>query len=291
MHGGPSSPVRRNLGTKSERVNTVRYCAFYPISHTLPVTQTLRAVVLDVDGTLVDSERDGHRVAFNLAFEELDLPYRWSPELYGELLLVTGGKRRIAGYLEREGVGEPERDDLAARLHRRKTELFQGLIEDGRVQPRPGVPELLDELATEGVRVSVATTGSRQWVAPLLDQLFGLDRFEVVITCEEAPDLKPDPSAYLLALEQLKLEPGGEVVALEDSHNGLVAAKAACLSCVVVVNDYTREQDFADSELVLDGFGADGPVGVLHDPYQLAPGPRLDVATLRRVAKSSRGQG
>ena len=251
---------------------------------------TLRAVVIDVDGTLVDSERDGHRVAFNLAFEELELPYRWSPELYGELLLITGGKRRIAGYLEREGVDEPEREDLAARLHRRKTELLQGLIEDGKVQPRPGVPELLDELAADGVRVSVATTGSRQWVAPLLDQLFGLDRFEALITGEEAPDLKPDPSAYLLALDEMNVAPGADVVALEDSHNGLVAAKAARLSCVVVVNDYTREQDFADSELVLDGFGADGPVGVLHDPYGLAPGRRLDVATLRRVAGRGGGQ-
>lgn len=248
------------------------------------VTDDLRAVVLDVDGTLVDSERDGHRVAFNLAFEDLGLPYRWDPEVYGELLLVTGGKRRLATYLAREGVDEPERDDLAGRLHRRKTELFQELIEDGKVQPRPGVPELLDELAAEGVRVSVATTGTRAWVAPLLDQLFGLDRFEVVITREEAPDLKPDPSAYFLALEAMNVPPGPDVVALEDSHNGLVAAKAAKLACVVVVNDYTRDQDFADSELVLDGFGGDGSVGVLRDPYQLAPETRLDVATLRRVA-------
>lgn len=134
------------------------------------------------------------------------------------------------------------------------------------------------------MRLSVATTGSRAWVAPLLDQLFGLDRFEVVITGDEAPDLKPDPSAYLLALEKMEVPTGADVVALEDSRNGLVAAKAARLSCVVVVNDYTRDQDLADGDLVLDSFGVDGSVGVLRDPYALAPENRLDVATLRRVA-------
>ncbi|MEX2289248.1 MAG: HAD-IA family hydrolase [Mycobacteriales bacterium] len=248
------------------------------------MTDDLRAVVLDVDGTLVDSERDGHRVAFNLAFEELGLPYRWDPELYGELLLVTGGERRLASYLEGQGQGEAERSELARRLHRRKTELFQELIQDGRVQPRPGVTELLDELAAERVRVSVATTGSRAWVAPLLDRLFGLDRFEVVITGDEVDVLKPDPAAYLQALEAMEVPPAPDVVALEDSRNGLVAARAAGLSCVVVVNDYTREQDFSGSELVLDGYGADSAPRVLHDPYRLAPDRRLDVATMRRVA-------
>lgn len=248
------------------------------------MTDDLRAVVLDVDGTLVDSERDGHRVAFNLAFEELGLPYRWDPELYGELLLVTGGERRLARYLEREGQGEAERNDLARRLHRRKTQLFQELIQEGQVQPRPGVTELLDELAAERVRVSVTTTGSRAWVGPLLEQLFGLDRFEVVITGDEVDVLKPDPAAYLQALEAMAVPPAPDVVAIEDSRNGLVAARAAGLSCVVVVNDYTREQDFSGSELVLDGYGADQTRVVLHDPHRLAPDGRLDVATLRRVA-------
>ena len=67
---------------------------------------SLRAVIFDVDGTLVDSERHGHRVAFNLAFEEFGLPYRWGEEEYGELLRTTGGRRRIDGYLRSKGVDE-----------------------------------------------------------------------------------------------------------------------------------------------------------------------------------------
>ena len=59
------------------------------------------ALIFDVDGTLADTERDGHRVAFNLAFRDAGLDWEWSPELYGELLAVTGGKERIRYYLER----------------------------------------------------------------------------------------------------------------------------------------------------------------------------------------------
>lgn len=241
----------------------------------------LRAVVLDVDGTLVDSERDGHRVAFNLAFEELGLAYHWSPEQYGELLLVPGGKQRLNAFLTEQGV---DSEDLVQRLHHRKTELLQGLIEQDRVQPRPGVRRLLDEIAAEGVRVAVATTGSRRWVSLLLDRLFGIERFEVVITGEDAPVLKPDPAAYLRAVEAMGIEPGPQVVAVEDSHAGLTAAKGADLSCVVVVNDYTRGHELSSGDLVVDQF--DGPLAVLHDPWSLAP-QRLDLATLGAVARTA----
>ena len=247
----------------------------------------LRAVVLDVDGTLVDSERDGHRVAFNLAFEELSLPYRWTPEAYGELLVVPGGQQRLTAFLTDQGVAEDGRNALVRRLHGRKTELFQELVEQGRILPRTGVRELLDDLAAEGVRVAVATTGSRAWVSRLLEQQFGLERFEAVITGEDAPVLKPDPAAYLRAAEAMNLDPAAGLVAVEDSHAGLRAAKAAGLSCVVVVNDYTRGQDFSGADLVLDGF--DGPPAALHDPFGLAPDKRLDVATLARVARRAVG--
>ncbi len=247
----------------------------------------LRAVVLDVDGTLVDSERDGHRVAFNLAFEEAGLDDRWDVELYGELLEVTGGERRIATYFEQQGMTEVERSERAARLHARKTEIFTEMASRGDIEPRTGVDEFLDELEGAGVRLAVATTGSRQWVAPLLDRLFGLERFEVVVTSAEAPERKPDPSAHEMALKGLDLA-ASAAPAVEDSLNGLRAAKSAGLACVVVVNDYTREQDFDGAALVLDGFGRpDAPASVLADPHGLDPPGRLDLDTLRRLAATS----
>jgi len=240
--------------------------------------------VFDVDGTLVDSERDGHRVAFNRAFEEAGLPDRWDVELYGELLEITGGDRRIKAYFKRRGMPADECAELARRLHPRKTEIFTEMAKSGEIEPRPGVRELLSELEDAGVRLAVATTGTGAWVHPLLERSFGAGRFEVVVTADEAPERKPDPSAHQLALAGLGL-PAAAAPAIEDSLNGLRAAKAAGLACVIVVNDYTREQDFEAADLILDSFGsAKDSASVLSDPHALEPPGRLDVETLRRLA-------
>ncbi len=103
--------------------------------------------MLDVDGTLVDSERDGHRIAFNRAFEEAGLADRWDVERYGELLAVTGGERRLNAYFQEQGMPADERQHFASSLHRRKTEIFTEMASQGEIKPRPGVPEFLDELA------------------------------------------------------------------------------------------------------------------------------------------------
>jgi len=238
----------------------------------------------------VDSERDGHRVAFNQAFEEFGRPDRWDEDLYGQLLDVTGGKRRLHAWLARQGMPEHERDELVPRLHARKNEIFTQLAIDGKVPVRPGVGRLLDELGDEGARLAVATTGSRDWVEPLLARQFGAGRFEVMVTADEAAERKPDPQAYDLVLEKLGLAPA-EAVAVEDAAPGLAAAKAAGLACVVVVNDYTAGHDLSAADLVLDSFGeVDAPAGVLADPHHLDPPGRLDAATLRRLAGPS-GRG
>jgi HAD superfamily hydrolase (TIGR01509 family) len=204
-------------------------------------------------------------VAFNVAFEEFGLPWRWGVEQYGELLAVTGGRARLDAFLAGEGVPEAKRADLVVRLHERKTERFLELLSTGAVAPRPGVREFLEKVAAAGLRLAVATTGSLQWVEPLLDRHFGPGRFEVVVGGDDVRETKPDPAAYLIALERLGLEPP-EAVAVEDSVPGLGAALRAGIVCVVVPNDYTCGQDFAGAALVAGGF------------------EELDVAALRRLA-------
>ncbi|MET8246933.1 HAD-IA family hydrolase [Streptomyces sp. NPDC005202] len=211
------------------------------------------AIVFDVDGTLVDSERDGHRVAFNAAFAAAGLPYRWNVEAYGRLLKITGGRRRIAGFLESQGYRSEEAAALAATLHADKTARFREMVEQGRIPARPGVPELLAELAATGITLAVATTGTRAWVEPLLDRLFGSGTFAVVVTGTEVPALKPDPAVYGEALARLGVPPA-RALAVEDSANGLAAALGAGLRCVIVANDYTRGEDFTGALAVLDGF-------------------------------------
>ncbi|MEU6574818.1 HAD-IA family hydrolase [Streptomyces sp. NPDC046805] len=210
-------------------------------------------VVFDVDGTLVDSERDGHRIAFDAAFAAAGLPYRWSVEAYGRLLTITGGRRRIATFLERQGYGSDEAAALADVLHADKTARFRAMVEQGRVPARPGVPELIAELMDAGVTLAVATTGTREWVEPLLERLFGAGTFAEVVTGTEVPALKPDPSVYREVLERLGVSPA-EALAVEDSANGLTAALGAGLRCVVVTNDYTRGQDFTGALRAYDDF-------------------------------------
>jgi HAD superfamily hydrolase (TIGR01509 family) len=212
----------------------------------------LAAVVFDVDGTLVDSERDGHRIAFNAAFEEAGLPDHWDIATYGRLLRITGGARRLACWFEQTGRSADDARRLAERLHARKTAIMRDLIEDGKVQARPGVHRLLDELEAGGVPMHVATTGTRAWVEPLLDRVFG-PRFQIVVTGTEVPDLKPSPAAYA---EVLRLAgcPIDRTVAVEDSQNGVRAAIAAGLSVVAAHNEYTRDDDLSGAVLVVDGF-------------------------------------
>ena len=210
--------------------------------------------MFDVDGTLVDSECDGHRVAFNTAFEEAGLPDRWDVVTYGSLLRVTGGGRRLTQWFEDQGRTPEQARELATALHRRKTEIMRGLVEDGRICARPGVLRLLDELDQAGVAMHVATTGTRAWVEPLLEQVFG-PRFQTVVTGTEVTELKPSPAVYL---EVLKLTgcAAERTVAIEDSANGVRAALGAGLRCVAAYNDYTRTDDLIGATLVTSGLDA-----------------------------------
>lgn len=231
-------------------------------------TNSPLAAVFDVDGTLVDSERHGHRVAFNDAFAAFDLPYAWDEATYGRLLAITGGQQRLSAYLTEQGYAADEADRLARDLHQAKTTRFRELCEQGRIPPRSGVTELLDDLAAADTPVAVATTGTREWVAPLLDHLFGLHRFTLVLTGTEVPRRKPASDVYDAVCARLRREPG-EIVAIEDSANGLTAARRAGLPCLIAVNDYTRDEDFTDAGLVTDGFCdaavLQGPDGLLED--------------------------
>ncbi|MGI9033598.1 MAG: HAD-IA family hydrolase [Acidimicrobiales bacterium] len=251
-----------------------------------PKAGGLQAVILDVDGTLVDSERHGHRVAFNQAFEAFGLPWRWDEDTYGELLRITGGQRRLHHYLADQGVGDDERDELVPALHARKTEILGDLVEAGRIEVRPGAQRLLHEVAEAGVFLAVATTGSRAWVDGLLRRLVGDVEFAAVVTGDDVTHRKPDPEAFTVALERLGVAPD-VAVAVEDSSEGLAAAGGAGLACAVVVNGYTADHDLGAAELVVDGFGApDAPARVLADWVGTGCEGVVDLAVLERLAAS-----
>ncbi len=220
----------------------------------------VRAVLFDVDGTLADTERDGHRLAFNAAFEEFSLDWEWDVELYGELLAITGGKERILHYMEKYVPAELNKsglDSWIASLHKAKTRHFVALLESGKISLRPGVGRLIQHLRDSKIKIAIATTTTPENVTALLKSTLGEDSpgwFDVIGAGDIVPGKKPEPDIYLWVLERLGL-PAHQCIAIEDSENGIKASLAAGLDTIVTVNDYTRLQDFSGARLLLSDLG------------------------------------
>lgn len=221
---------------------------------------TLKALLFDVDGTLADTERDGHRVAFNRAFAEAGLDWEWSEELYGKLLAVTGGKERIRYYLDNfnsafERPGGLE--GFIAGLHQAKTRHYVQMLSEGLIPLRPGVNRLIGEAREAGMRLAVVTTTTPENVSALLENAMDPDAmswFEVIAAGDVVPAKKPAPDIYAYAMEKLGLSPE-ECIAFEDSHNGIRASMGAELKTIIAVNGYTRYEDFTGATIVLDNWG------------------------------------
>jgi HAD superfamily hydrolase (TIGR01509 family) len=233
--------------------------------------QRFNALIFDVDGTLADTERDGHRPAFNAAFAEAGLSWDWSVDLYGELLAVTGGKERIRYFIDRWRPDSTPTGDLErfiADLHRRKTVHYLKLLRSGAIPLRDGVMRLLREARDAGIRLAIATTTTPENVTTLLacsGEPDMPDWFDVIAAGDVVPAKKPAPDIFRLALESLGLPPQA-CIAVEDSANGVRSALGAGLrSLLVTLSYYTRAEDFSGAALVVDGLGSPG-----HPPSVLA---------------------
>lgn len=259
----------------------------------------LEALIFDVDGTLADTERDGHRVAFNRAFADAGLGWEWSVELYGRLLEVTGGKERIRYFLDRfePGFQRPaDLDGFIAGLHRAKTDHYTKMLAEGAIPMRSGVKRLLQEARAAGVRLGIATTTTPANVTALLEHALAPDAvswFEVIAAGDIVPAKKPAADIYHYALEQMNLTPG-DCLAFEDSHNGIRSSLGAGLATVVITNGYTCDHDFSGAALVIDEFGEpDAPFQVLAGDagdarcFDLALARRIHAEGWRRASQPS----
>jgi HAD superfamily hydrolase (TIGR01509 family) len=235
----------------------------------------LKALIFDCDGVLVDTERDGHRVGFNRAFKELGIDAEWDVPLYGKLLQVAGGKERMRAYFDEygwpQGADTPEaKDALILKLHKLKTEITAGLVAEGGLPLRPGISRIVDEAIAAGTKLGVCTTSNPKFIDAVLD-LFGPDRkakFDFVHAGDVVSKKKPDPEIYELAKQSLGL-PVHECMVVEDSRNGLLAARGAGLPTLITTSTYTVDEDFTGAAKVVPELG-DTPGVTLREMSELA---------------------
>jgi len=227
----------------------------------------LRALIWDVDGTVAETERDGHLPAFNQAFAEMGLPWFWDEAEYTRLLHVTGGRERLLQGMRTRAdapAAPAQREALARELHRRKNLAYAARVAQGLIPARPGVLRLMDECTAAGVALAIATTTSTSNVEALFGSLMGSgwrSRFAAVVCAEDVQAKKPDPEAYTVALQRMGVA-AEQAFAMEDSPNGLHAARRAGLRCGITRSVFFADCAFDGAAWVQDSLESPRPVGL-----------------------------
>ena len=199
----------------------------------------LRDVFWDVEGTLADTEMDGHRPSFNAAFAELGLPIVWDPKLYSELLSIPGGLRRVRTHAAQLGLTISESKLLE--LRDRKRFHYLRRVRDGHVGWRPGVLRLLRELHDNGIQQWIVTSSGKASVSALLDAgRAERPSFNGIVSSDDVRQGKPAADGYFRALELSCCAPEN-VLAIEDSAAGLQAACAASIPCLLTPSPWDAD--------------------------------------------------
>lgn len=229
----------------------------------------LKALIFDCDGVLAETEANGHRVAFNKVFAEENLGVEWDVATYGEKLKIAGGKERMRTiFTDPDFTGDVgDLDEYIKKLHKRKTDLYMELIEQGLLPPREGVKRLAEEAHDKGIQLAIGSTSNERGVKLIAKTVFGdkvYGYFKTILAGDVVSRKKPDPEIYLLAAEKLGVKPE-ECCVVEDTGNGLAAAKAAGMKCVVTRSQYSKDEPFPEADLAVDSLGDSAENGVTID--------------------------
>lgn len=252
-----------------------------------------KALILDCDGVLADTELDGHLVAFNQAFTELGLPFQWSEAEYDGLLKVGGGKERMLAYLaqhpEIDLGSDEDKAAKVAEVHKLKSKLYVELVEAGKLPGRPGVKRLIESALDDGWQVAVASTSATKSVEAVLAAVVGpltRGRMAGVWAGDIVPAKKPAPDIYLMALRELG-RTADEAVVIEDSESGAKAAAAAGIRHIVTVSSFTTRDPFPAASVVVSNLGEPDQPAEFLAGVDLRHDGLIDLESLRAAVAST----
>ncbi len=218
----------------------------------------LKAIFFDQDGVIIDTERDGHRVSFNETFKAFGYSFQWGVDEYHKLLQIAGGKERMKSYMDEKGItakmSPEEVDELIKKMHKFKTDKFIEMIESGQLPLRPGIRRFMQEANQAGLVIGICTTSDVKAAHAIAYKVLADIKLSFVLAGDMVTKKKPDPEIYNLAMQNCGLGPQ-ECLVVEDSRNGLLAAKNAGLRVVATTNPYTEKEDLHEAELILTCLG------------------------------------
>jgi HAD superfamily hydrolase (TIGR01509 family) len=206
----------------------------------------IRAIIFDFDGLIVDTEGPMFLVWQRIYRERgQDMPRERWQSLIGT---ATGPFDPLVDLPQRTGEALTA-DELNAleRLYYREATISQKLL--------PGVDDYLVDARELGLKTAIASSSSREWVLEHLERFGIAPRFDVIVSREEVAMTKPDPALYRVTLQRLGMRPD-QAIALEDSSNGIRAAKAAGITCVAVPNPMTADLDLSAADLRIESLRA-----------------------------------
>lgn len=203
----------------------------------------LKAVIFDIDGTMIDTERiqsDAFiKVLNHHGIQDTELTHHGTIHNPGELTSETWARLKK--------IHDIPVDIDALTAHKRRAAMDEL---EGKLTPMPGLMDLIVDLRKNGVKLALASSAQRDRIDRIVEGLGLNGTFDVIVSASDVEKVKPAPDAYQKAVELLDIR-ADEALVLEDAEVGVQSARAAGVKVVAIPNEYTKNMDFGDADLVI----------------------------------------